>query len=504
MVDVKEIIFWIRKNIFKKDILIILLLLGAFSLTRLINLNKFPIFTDEGIYIRWAKVAWHDATWRFISLTDGRQPLQTWATIPFLKLFPNNALFAGRLFAVFSGLLSLSGLFTASYYLFGKRTAYLTTALYIFTPYFLFHDRVALVDSTVNAGVIWMFLLSTLLARTRRLDFSLLLGIVGGMSLLAKSSAKLFLGLSFLSVLYTIFEHKKDRLNKLISFVVLYCISGVVAFTIYNIQRLSPFFHYVKEKNTTFVLTFHEILKNPFQVLPTNLKLLPYYVFSEMAYVVPLIGLLGLFILIRRKRIEGFYIGLWLLASYLVISLVAEVLYPRYVMSLGLLLLLPAGYLISKLSRKKLWTAILAVIASVIFFNYTILFNPASIPFPEVDRGQYLEGWPAGWGIKEIMEYSRNRSNEKKVTILAEGNFGMSGDVLDAHLRPGDTNIEIKGYWPLDLSVVLENLKLLDKQTVLIVFSHREEFPPDWPIKKIAEYKKPGNKSTIYLYELYK
>ena len=80
----------------------------------------------------------------------------------------------------------------------------------------------------------------------------------------------------------------------------------------------------------------------------------------------------------------------------------------------------------------------------------------------------------------------------------------MSGDVLDAHLRPGDTNIEIKGYWPLDLSVVLENLKLLDKQTVLIVFSHREEFPPDWPIKKIAEYKKPGNKSTIYLYELYK
>src|SRR3989344_5506175 len=113
MVDVKEIIFWIRKNIFKKDILIILLLLGAFSLTRLINLNKFPIFTDEGIYIRWAKVAWHDATWRFISLTDGRQPLQTWATIPFLKLFPNNALFAGRLFAVFSGLLSLSGLFTA-------------------------------------------------------------------------------------------------------------------------------------------------------------------------------------------------------------------------------------------------------------------------------------------------------------------------------------------------------------------------------------------------------
>src|SRR3990167_1055964 len=110
MVDVKEIIFWIRKNIFKKDILIILLLLGAFSLTRLINLNKFPIFTDEGIYIRWAKVAWHDATWRFISLTDGRQPLHTWGMIPLFKLFPDNLLLAGRLFSVITGLAALIGL----------------------------------------------------------------------------------------------------------------------------------------------------------------------------------------------------------------------------------------------------------------------------------------------------------------------------------------------------------------------------------------------------------
>src|SRR3990167_10829646 len=150
MFDLLEYVAWFKKHIKGRDLFLYAAISLLFFVTRLINLDKFPIFTDEGIYIRWARIAWHDATWRFISLTDGRQPLQTWATIPFLKLFPNNALFAGRLFAVFSGLLSLSGLFTASYYLFGKRTAYLTTALYIFTPYFLFHDRVALVDSTVN------------------------------------------------------------------------------------------------------------------------------------------------------------------------------------------------------------------------------------------------------------------------------------------------------------------------------------------------------------------
>src|SRR3989304_1360065 len=95
-------------------------------------LDKLPIFSDEGIYIRWARVAWHDASWRFISLTDGRQPLQTWGTIPFLKLFPNNALLAGRLFSVASGFVALIGIFSLLYLLFGKRTAIMGSFIYIF------------------------------------------------------------------------------------------------------------------------------------------------------------------------------------------------------------------------------------------------------------------------------------------------------------------------------------------------------------------------------------
>ncbi|NCO88975.1 hypothetical protein GW881_03590, partial [Candidatus Roizmanbacteria bacterium] len=85
----------IKKLFSRKDVIFIVILLIVYFITRLINLDKFPIFGDEGIYIRWAKTAWHDASWRFISLTDGRQPLQTWGTIPFLKLFPNNALLGG-------------------------------------------------------------------------------------------------------------------------------------------------------------------------------------------------------------------------------------------------------------------------------------------------------------------------------------------------------------------------------------------------------------------------
>ncbi|MCX7955588.1 MAG: hypothetical protein N2593_00540, partial [Patescibacteria group bacterium] len=160
MFDIFKIVDFFKKNFSKKDWLIIFFLIFLFFATRLINLDKFPIFCDEGIYINWVKTAWHDASMRFISLTDGKQPLQTWATIPFLKLFPNNALFAGRLFAVFSGLFALVGVFLSSFYLFGKKTAFISSFLYIITPFFLFFDRMALVDSMVNASYIWMFFLS--------------------------------------------------------------------------------------------------------------------------------------------------------------------------------------------------------------------------------------------------------------------------------------------------------------------------------------------------------
>ena len=94
MFSLQEIIKWLKKNITFKDWMLILVLLILFFLTRLIFLDKFPIFTDEGIYINWAKIAKVDASWRFISLTDGKQPLQTWFTIFFLKFFPDNTLLA--------------------------------------------------------------------------------------------------------------------------------------------------------------------------------------------------------------------------------------------------------------------------------------------------------------------------------------------------------------------------------------------------------------------------
>lgn len=501
MFDLQEYVGWFKKHIKGKDLLLYSTIFLLFFSTRLINLDKLPIFTDEGIYIRWAKVAWHDATWRFISLTDGRQPLQTWATIPLLKFFPDNMLFAGRLFGVTSGFIALFGLIVLTYYLFGKKASFIGGFLYVLTPFFLFYDRMALVDSAVNAGFVWSLFLIILLARTLRLDVALLYGLIAGITLLAKSSTRLFMGIGALAPILLLKKETKKTSRKLLNFYVLYTISAVLALVMYNVQRLSPFFHFVSEKNKTFVLTFGEFIRTPFSQIAGNLPLVPYYVFSESAYILSFLGIIGLIMLFRKDRNLAFYFFLWLILPYLAIAFFAKVIYPRYLIFSATTLLILAAYLFGQLKKNVFILVGITFLISVAFFDYTILFATNRIPFPPVDRWQYIEGVSAGSGVKEILAYARERSSDRPVILLAEGNFGVVGDMLEASLKPAD-RITIKGYWPFEEKNLYENQHLVGDNHVYVVFPHRTEFPGIWPITLVQKYEKLGGESALYLFEL--
>lgn len=535
MFDINVIIHWIRKNITKKDVLIIVGLAALYACTRLLNLKALPIFSDEGIYIEWSRVAWKDASLRFISLTDGRQPLQTWATIPFLKLLPNQALVAGRLFSVSAGLFALSGLVSSVWYLFNKRTAYIAGLLYIVTPYFLFYDRIALVDSAVNGFTLWMFFFSVLLARTLRLDVAIILGFLSGFALLGKSSVRLYAGLMLFGSVLVVYSHeeggilgmlirlkdklmgKDNKLMKLVSYLILYGVVLCVAILIYNVQRLSPYLHLVEMKNTTFVLTLSELIQTPFAYFPHNIVNIPYYIIAEMGYVVALLGILGMFALYKKDRTLTLYLLLWFVIPIIALSFLAKVLFPRYVLSLGGLLLIPAAYLISQIkSNRNLVGVAVLILLSVSFFNYAIWFQPSALPMPSIDRGQYLEGWPAGFGAEEIVDFAREKAQEKRVYLLAAGNFGMAGDVLRTFVREGD-NIHVRAYWPLDDTYLFENQAELPNSHVFVVYGHCKEinhedevsdadrcsnYENTKPLKLIQKFDKPGDKSAIYLFEL--
>ncbi|MEK7070452.1 MAG: glycosyltransferase family 39 protein [Patescibacteria group bacterium] len=502
MFDVFKVLKFV-KNVFSAEQWIAFIgIITAFFTTRLINLTTFPIFTDEGIYINWAKIAWKDASWRFISLTDGRQPLQTWGTIPFLKFFPDNPLLAGRLFAVFSGLATLLGIVFLTYYLFGKRASLIAGILYVLTPFFIFYDRLALVDSMVNAGFVWILFGSIVLVKTMRLDVALVLGLISGTALLAKSSSRLFIGLAALAPILGFEKNKKKLLSLISNFYFLFLISSFIALVMYNIQRLSPYLNFVAEKNKTFVLTFSEFLQSPFQLLFHNTQIIPYYIASESGYVLILFGLIGLYFLFKKDvRLAG-YLTLWIVLPFFAISSFAKVVYPRYLIFFVTTLLILAAYFLTRIKKKNILVLCSTLyVLSVAYLNYTMLFDQSKIPLPAIDRWQYIEGVSSGWGLKELMTRAKDESQGKRVILIAEGNFGVVGDMLNASLAPND-NVNVKGYWPLEKKHLVENQPLLKKDKVFIVFSHRKEFPTDWPMKKVEEYHKPGNDSAFYLFEL--
>jgi 4-amino-4-deoxy-L-arabinose transferase-like glycosyltransferase len=505
MFELSHLFSFVKKHFGKRDILIILAIVSLYFLTRITNLLELPIFNDEGIYIHWAKVAWHDAAWRFVSLTDGKQPLQTWGTIPFLKLFPNDALMGGRMFSVATGFFALSGMFTLLFYLFGKKTAYIGSFLYVIIPYFLFYDRLAMVDSGVNGFFIWILFFSVLLARTMRFDVALMFGLTAGMGLLAKSSVRVFVGLSMLAgFLIEGVPFKAKANKKLPSFFVLFGITSALSLLIYNIQRLSPFLHFVEEKNKTFVMTFPEWLADPFAVVFHNVKIIPYYVFSELGWVIVPFAILGLIALYKKDRKLFAYFLAWILIPYAGIAFMTRVLFPRYIIFFGTLIVVLASYFLGQLKDKKLLALSLTLItAGAFFFNYPIWFDYSKIPLPPIDRGQYVEGATVGLGAREIIQYAREKSETKSVLILAEGNFGMSGDILDTFLRPSDT-ISIKGLWPLGETELRDHQAELKDKYVLVVLAQNPDYPKHWPVKLLKSYYKPGGTSVIHLLELTK
>src|SRR5258708_1156172 len=205
-----------RVGIFLAAILII-----AYFFLRLIHILNVPIFTDEAIYTRCTQIAKQDASWRFISLTDGKQPLFIWINIIFMR-FIHEPLLSGRIVSVLAGFLTIIGLFFICKELFkNKWISIIAIFLYIIYPFALVYDRLALYDSLVATFYIWSVYVGIVLLRKFRLDLAFILGFVLGGGALNKSIGLYSIYLLPLNLLLFNFKAKRkwQLLGKWILFV---------------------------------------------------------------------------------------------------------------------------------------------------------------------------------------------------------------------------------------------------------------------------------------------
>ncbi len=499
---------------YKSEIILFIAISLSYFFLRLIFLNKLPIFTDEAIYMRWAQIALQDSSWRFISLTDGKQPMFIWFSVLFLK-FIHDPLIAGRLVSVASGFFTLIGLFFLSYELFKNKTiSFLTTILYVFYPFAQVYDRMALYDSMVATFSVWALYLSVLLVKKVRLDIAYTLGFIIGAGVLTKTSN--FFSIYLLPFTLVLFDFRKKPFSKRFAVWVFYAfVAFGVSYGLYNILRLSPLFEMISAKNAIFVYPFSEWLLHPFTFFIGNLHGLFSWLTEYLKFSYIVLILISL-ILIKKNFKEKILLVLYFLLPFTALALFGRIIFPRFIyfMSLYLLPLAAWGlnYIINEALRysenknKIIATKILVPLIVFVFIWYPGLVsfqfanNPISSQIAHADNGQYINSWSAGWGVKESVNYFKTQAENKKIFIATEGTFGLLPEAMEMYLIQ-NKNIEIKGYWPVDIfpKEVLSSAKKMPTYFVFYQPNH-VIIPADFPLKLIFQVKQGD---TNFYYRVY-
>ncbi|MFH1832956.1 MAG: glycosyltransferase family 39 protein [Candidatus Levyibacteriota bacterium] len=499
-------------NFFKKyriEIILFIIASFLFFASRLFKLDSLPIFTDEAIYLRWSQIAKQDAAWRFISLTDGKQPFFIWLSMIFMR-FIKDPLIAGRMVSVMAGFFSMIGLFFLGREIFKNRwVGIISSFLYVILPFSLVYDRMALYDSLVGTFAVWGLYFEILLIRKLRFDLALILGMILGGAVLTKTSG--FFGIYLLPFSLLLFNFsKKDNLSKFLKWIVLAIIVVIFVYVYYSVLRLSPFFHIIDEKNAIFVYPFKDWLAHPFNYLWGNLVGLWDWFITYLTWPIFALIIISLFFYRSYFR-EKLLLLVWFLAPFFALALFGRTLYPRFIffMVLSLLPLVALSiYHVSQLIKNRLIFVIFILLIGVfsLYSGFYILTDFSKAPIPNADRTQYFSGWSSGVGVKEAVAYFKDEAKKGPIYIATQGTFGLMPYSLEIYLDE-NTNVKITSFWPIPDNIPKEYLDASKKMPTYLVFYQpcyscmgTGLAPAIWPLEEIIKINKvePGIYFSVY------
>jgi len=481
-----------------------LLLSVAYFVIRLFHLTSLPIFTDEAIYIRWSQIGGNDASWRFISLTDGKQPLFTWFVMISLRVI-RDPLFAGRFVSVIAGYLSMIGMYLLTYELFrDKRMGIIACFLYCISPFTVMYDRLALYDALVATFSIWNLYLAILLVRYIRLDVALFSGLFLGAGILNKTSA--FLSIYFMPTTLILFDWKKyKRLYRIALWTGLFIIAFILSQIVYAVLRLSPFFYIVSQKDALFIYPVREWLKHPLEFFRGNLRGMFDWYITYMTWPVFIAALLS-FVVKKTKNLEKILLTGWWILPFCALALFGRILYPRFILFMAMPILPLASYttviLWERIVSKTIKIFIIAlIIGPSIILSRAILSDITHASIAKGDIGQYVNDWPSGWGVPEVSVFLKNQSKSGPIAVYTEGTFGLLPYALEVYLI-GNKNIEIHGIWPLPQKFP-DDIRMMAVKKPTFFIANQTQTKPDWPVKLISSYQKGSNiQSFMRLYQV--
>lgn len=478
----------------------------VYFITRLVNLKIIPIFTDEAIYSYWAQVALHDPANRFISLEDGKQPLFVWLSAIFQK-FISDPLVAGRLVSVLAGFGSVIGIYLLAKELLSERAAKIAAFLYIILPFTLLYDRLAVYESLTTMLGIYSILLSLKLIRNLKLDSALLAGISTGMVMINKSSGVFFLYFLPFSLLLADFKNK-DTKAVIAKWIPLALVVFVISQVIYNSLRLSELFYIIARKNSEFIRPASEVLSNPFMYFVSNVSALTSWVAAYMGAPLFIIFIAATIYGLLKRNIKVLYLAILVAMPFAAEALFNKVLYPRFILFYFPYVILITAFGISealeRLQRYKKYLTAAVLIAFLIpaVSSFYLLTSPTRAKIADSDTGQYLNDWPAGYGVAEVVTFLENQPKDRQVYIGTEGTFGLLPYALQIYFY-GQQNIHIIGFWPVNHNdLPAQILDIAQSNQTYFVFNETQADITNPHLKFIDKYQKGIGNSYMRLYEV--
>lgn len=440
--SIKSYILSLRRQWWKIVFLGFLVLLLALFL-RTYNLHSIPVFADEAIYVRWAQVMRAEPTLRFLPLSDGKQPLFMWTVMPFLKIF-SDPVVAGRMVSVLTGLASLVGIFLLTLRLLkSKRAALIAALFYAVSPFSVFFDRMALVDSMLASFGIWALYFGVVTAQTLRLDAAMLTGFSLGAAWLTKSPALFFLIMLPTTAIVSFWPKEREaKALHAAKILGLFLVSWVIAGAMYNIQRLGPNFHLIASRNKDYVFSVAEALQHPLDPFQFHIRDIVEWFWLLLPGTIFLLALAGIALGWRKYKRELILLIVWTVFPLLVQAEFAKVFTARYILfaapPLFVLAAIPASLALLRLKSYRFWLVLAAAVLPALWIDYLLLVSPEKAPLPRVERSGYLEEWTAGTGIREVAFYIKKEHEEnpeRQIVVGTEGFFGTLPDGLQAYLE---------------------------------------------------------------------
>lgn len=403
-----------------------------------------------------------EPTLRFLPVSDGKTPLFMWLMIPFFKLF-DDPLFAGRILSVFSGFGTLLGVFVLGWRFFNLRVGLMGAFLIAITPYFVFFDRMALVDSMLAAFSIWSLIIALFLIKFPRIDLAMFLGYIMGGGLLTKPPG--FFSVLTVPATLALFNFRdKKRQDKFLKLFGLWVIAILITFALYNILRLGPGFNSLNSRNQDYVFSPIDLVGRPLDPFIPHIRdisdwfprlLTPPVLVLVIAGV--LTSLLGIYISLRKREFTfenraALAILIWSLVPMMVQMALLKTFTARYILfTIPPLIVLAAwafDSFVTNVKFKQWYTRILAILFLIplaALFNFYLITNPAKAALPANERRGYLEDWTAGYGLKDIANFLEEKSKAGLVVVGTEGSFGTLPDGLQIYLDKNRQIVVIGG-----------------------------------------------------------